>query len=209
MTSPVAVCLAVGVLHAGMVSAGCSLAGSPSALVDTLRPADAELYIANVPFHPQQTYHCGPASLAAVLNYWGDQSSPDDIADAIYSPRLKGTLGVDMWTYAQAHHFKAEMRSGSLDQLEQLILRKIPVIAFLNLGYDWFPVPHFVVVVGLDPHTSSVITYNGREQNSVIPYDQFTRAWGKTNFWTLVVAPADGGDPHEGRRTDAVTARTL
>lgn len=146
-------------------------------------------YIRNVPFYPQQAYQCGPASLAAVLNYWGDSTSPEDIAKVIYSPRLKGTLGMDMWSYAQAHHFQANMRRGSLADLYTYVRRQIPVIAFLDLGYDWLPVPHFVVVVGIDPDSGHVITYNGREYNSRIPYNTFVQAWQKTNFWTLVVLP--------------------
>lgn len=147
------------------------------------------MYIRNVPFYPQLAYQCGPASLAAVLNYWGDAISPDEIAKVIYSPRLKGTLGLDMWSYARAHQFQADMRAGSLANLYALIRRQIPVIALLDLGYDWLPVPHFVVVVGVDPDTGHVITYNAREYNSRIPYNTFLMAWRKTNFWTLVVQP--------------------
>ena len=46
-----------------------------------------------------------------------------------------------------------------------------------------------LVVVGVDPDTGHVITYNAREYNSRIPYNTFLRAWRKTNFWTLVVKP--------------------
>jgi ABC-type bacteriocin/lantibiotic exporter with double-glycine peptidase domain len=170
------------VLWAWLVSGGCVLAGAPAA-----EPSAGAIYIRDVPFHVQQTYHCGPASLAAVLNYWGDSSSPADIATAIYSPRLRGTLGVDMWRYAQGRHLRADMRRGSLDELNRLIRQNVPAIAFLNLGNEWLPVPHFVVVVGLDPEASAVITYNGRQRNSLIPYDTFVQAWAKTNYWTLVV----------------------
>ncbi len=187
MMTRCAVWTATGVLWVGVFATGCSLtgaAGSRSAAND-----QADLYVAGVPFFHQQTYHCGPVSLASVLNYWGDRSTPDDIAEAIYSPRLSGTLGMDMWSYAQARHFKAEMRSGSLQDLEALLRRNRPVIAFLDLGYAWFPLPHFVVVVGLDTRTSDVILHDGRTANRRMPYRQFLEAWEKTNSWTLVVQP--------------------
>ena len=147
------------------------------------------IYVSGVPFYPQQAYQCGPASLVAVLNYWGKPVTPDDIATAIYSPRLKGTLSLDMWQYALAQDLQADMRNGSLEDLKGHLEQHVPVIAFLNLGYRWLPVGHFVVVVGLDPDARSVITYSGTEQNSRISYDRFLEAWQKTKFWALVVRP--------------------
>ena len=147
------------------------------------------IYVSGVPFYPQQAYQCGPASLAAVLNYWGKAVTPEEIATAIYSPRLKGTLSLDMWQYARAQDLEADMRNGSLEDLKGHLEQHIPVIAFLNLGYRWLPVGHFVVVVGLDPANHKVITYSGTEQNSPISYDRFLDAWQKTKFWALVVRP--------------------
>jgi ABC-type bacteriocin/lantibiotic exporter with double-glycine peptidase domain len=170
-----------------MVSGGCSSTSSSHASAGA--PGANEWYISGVPFYPQLAYQCGPASLAAVLNYWGDQVTPDEIARAIYSPRLKGTLSLDMWQYARAQQFQADMRRGSLEDLKAHVHANIPVIAFLNLGYEWLPGGHFVVVVGLDPDKGFVITYSGKEQDSRISYDRFLKAWQKTNFWTLVVRP--------------------
>ena len=170
-----------------MVSGGCSSTSSSHASAGA--PGANEWYISGVPFYPQVAYQCGPASLAAVLNYWGRRVTPEEIATAIYSPRLKGTLSLDMWQYASAQHFQADMRRASLEDLKAYVRANTPVIAFLNLGYEWLPGGHFVVVVGLDPDRGSVITYSGKEQNSRIPYDQFLNAWRKTNFWTLVVRP--------------------
>ncbi len=47
--------------------------------------------IENVPFYPQETYQCGPASLAGVLNYWRIPEKPDDIAKDIFSENARGT----------------------------------------------------------------------------------------------------------------------
>jgi ABC-type bacteriocin/lantibiotic exporter with double-glycine peptidase domain len=172
---------------AGMLGTACSWTGEIAPSEDFLS-ANA-VYISGVPFFPQLADQCGPASLAAVINYWGKEITPDEISTAIYSPRLKGTLSLDMWQYAQNQQFQADMHKGSIEDLEVHLAKNIPVIAFLNLGLDWLPVGHFVVVVGLEPIKRYVITYNGKEQNSRISYDRFLHAWGKTNFWTLVVQP--------------------
>lgn len=168
---------------------GCSCSSGPAFHGAAGTSQSHRIYVSGVPFYPQQAYQCGPASLAAVLNYWGKPVTPDDIATAIYSPRLKGTLSLDMWQYALAQDLQADMRNGSLEDLQGHLEQHVPVIAFLNLGYRWLPVGHFVVVVGLDPDTRSVITYSGTEQNSRISYDRFLEAWQKTKFWALVVRP--------------------
>ena len=168
---------------------GCSCSSGPAFHGAEGTSQSHRIYVSGVPFYPQQAYQCGPASLAAVLNYWGKPVTPDDIATAIYSPRLKGTLSLDMWQYALAQDLQADMRNGSLEDLKGHLEQHVPVIAFLNLGYRWLPVGHFVVVVGLDPDARSVITYSGTEQNSRISYDRFLEAWQKTKFWALVVRP--------------------
>lgn len=167
----------------------CSCSSAPSVQGAQHTPQGLGIYVPGVPFYPQEAYQCGPASLAAVLNYWGKAVTPDEIAAAIYSPRLKGTLSLDMWQYARAQNLAADMRQGSLEDMRSYLEQHIPVIAFLNLGYRWLPVGHFVVVVGLDPDARSVITYSGTEQNSRISYDRFLEAWQKTKFWALVVRP--------------------
>ncbi|WP_447977244.1 C39 family peptidase [Candidatus Nitrospira bockiana] len=146
-------------------------------------------YVPGVPFFPQVAYQCGPASLASVLTYWGRPTSPDDIARRIYLPKLKGTLSLDMWQYAREQNVAADVEVGSIQSLEQHIRQGEPVVALLNLGYRWLPAGHFVVVVGVDPEARRVITYSGTEKDKAMPYDDFLRAWEKTQYWTLVVKP--------------------
>jgi ABC-type bacteriocin/lantibiotic exporter with double-glycine peptidase domain len=150
------------------------------------------LYVEQVPFYPQTQYQCGPASLAAVLNYWGQDSTPDVIAQAIYRPQMKGTLSLDLWQYAKSQNVRAAIRKGSWEFLELQINRKRPVIAFLNLGFQQAPIGHFVVVVGLDPDDKSVITYSGVTKNQRMPYDRFKAAWEKTKFWSLLIESKEG-----------------
>ena len=46
------------------------------------------VYVEGVSFYPQTEYQCGPASLAAVLNYWGKSVSPEEIAEAIFQTAI-------------------------------------------------------------------------------------------------------------------------
>ena len=147
-------------LYVGTFTGACSSTDGLHLLKDS-RESNI-LYISGVPFFSQEANQCGPASLAAVMNYWGKEITPDEIASAIYSPQLNGTLSLDMWQYAQDHQFQADIRKGSIEALKQHLAKRLPIIAFLNLGFDWWPVGHFVVVVGLDPKEREVITYNGK-----------------------------------------------
>lgn len=155
-------------------------------------PSPRALYIQQVPFYPQRQYECGPASLAAVMNFWGRRVTPEQIGEQIYRPKLRGTLSIDMWQYAKAQHFLASIYQGSWEFLGKQMSRKRPVIAFLNLGFQQIPIGHFLVVVGLDPGEKSVIVYSGGDRNLHVPYDRFKAAWEKTNYWALLVEPVAG-----------------
>ena len=173
--------------------AGCATVDQQ--LGEAARPLSSNaVYVQQVPFHPQTQYQCGPASLAAVLNFWGRHVTPEDIGREIYRPEMKGTLSLDLWQYAKAQNLQASIRQGSWEFLESQVSRQRPVIAFLNLGFQQVPVGHFLVVVGLDPDDKSVIAYSGKEKNQRIPYERFKHAWEKTNYWSLLIEPTHVGD---------------
>ena len=181
-----AVCFALSM--AGCVSADQFLTGEERPL------SPNALYVKQVPFYPQTQYQCGPASLATVLNYWGRHVTPEQIAQEIYRPGMKGTLSLDLWQYAKAQDFQASVRQGSWEFLETQVSRERPIIAFLNLGFRQVPLGHFLVVVGVDPDNKSVIAYSGVEKNQRIPFDRFKKAWEKTNYWSLLIEPQPGPD---------------
>ena len=182
----VAVCFALSM--AGCVSAEQFLTGEERPL------SPSAFYVKQVPFYPQTQYQCGPASLATVLNYWGRHVTPEQIAQEIYRPGMKGTLSLDLWQYAKAQDFQASVRQGSWEFLETQVSRERPIIAFLNLGFRQVPLGHFLVVVGVDPDNKSVIAYSGVEKNQRIPFDRFKEAWEKTNYWSLLIEPQPGPD---------------
>ena len=192
MTNPrraravVAVCFALSMV--GCVTAEQFLTGEERPLSPNAR------YVKQVPFYPQTQYQCGPASLATVLNYWGRHVTPEQIAQEIYRPGMKGTLSLDLWQYAKAQDFQASVRQGSWEFLETQVSRERPIIAFLNLGFRQVHLGHFLVVVGVDPEDKSVIAYSGVEKNQRIPFDRFKKAWEKTNYWSLLIEPQPGPD---------------
>ena len=160
--------------------------------VDTAWGLEGEsLYVEGVPFYPQKEYQCGPASLAAVLNYLGQAVLPEEIAEAMYLPRLKGSLNMDLLRYATAQGFDARIQEGSLEYLQNHLAHQQPVIAFLNRGFTFFPIGHFLVVVGLDPDQQAVIAHSGTEKDKRIPFKTFLAEWKKTQYWSLIITPKD------------------
>jgi ABC-type bacteriocin/lantibiotic exporter with double-glycine peptidase domain len=177
-----------------VLSAGCAT-GAPA--LDAGQDRARLLYVPHVPFFAQSAYQCGPAALASVLNYWGTSASPDEIAGVVYSSRLKGTLGWDLWSYSRSRGFDARMQAGTAALLRESLAAGSPVIALLDDGYSWLPMPHFVVVVGIDTHNGDVICYDGYQPDAIIPAARFHEAWRKAGFWTLTIRPPSGGAAHD------------
>jgi len=182
-----------------LMKEGSPLAGSPllwflilplifscAGLLPKRESKDTRL-IKNVPFYPQETYQCGPASLAGVLNYWGFNISPGEIAAEIYSPNAKGTLDVDMVFYAARKGFRASQYRGSWEDLKNNIDSNRPLVVLVDDGFWVYEQAHFMVVVGYD--AEGLIVNSGKEQNLFIPLGRFLKSWARTKFWTLQITP--------------------
>src|SRR5690242_10844890 len=67
-----------------------------------------------VPFFPDTTDQCGPATLAELLSFWGKPIDPAQLRQEMYVAKLHGTLPMDLLTTAQSHGLKSEMARGTL-----------------------------------------------------------------------------------------------
>ncbi len=159
-----------------------SCAGSPF-----LGKRENARIIAGVPFHPQEKYQCGPASLAGVLNFWGLKDSPEEIAARIFSPTAGGTLDLDMVLYARSKGLKAARYAGSWEDLRNNIDSGVPLILLVDEGFWVYQKGHFLVVVGYDE--GGPIVNSGRDRHVPIPLGVFLKKWEKTKFWTLRITP--------------------
>jgi len=145
------------------------------------------ILIDNVPFYPQEEYQCGPASLASVLNYWGVHVTPDGIAKEIYSKSARGTLTIDMIIFAQKKGLNAIHYKGSVEDLKKNIDSGYPVIVFVDYGISLYQVNHFMVVIGYSGN--DVIVNSGKDKEKFISEEDFTKAWERTKYWTLLIKP--------------------
>jgi ABC-type bacteriocin/lantibiotic exporter with double-glycine peptidase domain len=160
------------------------LSASP-AMTGDAPPRESCHVIENVPFYPQEAYQCGPASLAAVLNFCGIAVTPDDIAADIFSSKAKGTLGIDMVLYARGKGLSAEQYSGGPEDLKRNIDAGNPVIILVDYGFWVYQKSHFMVLLGYNE--GGFIADSGKEHLKSIPQDELIRTWEKTKFWMLVI----------------------
>lgn len=157
--------------------------------VDTVKPASSGLYIEGVPFFPQDEYMCGPAALASVIGYYGSSAGMKDVAAEVYSEKLKGTLPMDLLLYAKAKGFEAKYYKGSMNGLKESLSRREPLILFLNLGYSFYPVGHYIVAVGMDEGAEVVFAHSGTEKEQAFTMTELEKSWSKTGYSTLLVRP--------------------
>ena len=156
---------------------------------DIYKNPQTYFYIKGVPFFPQQRYHCGPSSLASVMNFYGISVSEEDIAKEIYNPKLIGTLSIDMLQYARAKGFNASYHKGNIEEIKKEISAGRPVILFLDLGYSFYPVRHYIVAIGYDDARGYLIAHSGVEKDKTFSYKEIQTAWERTGFGTILILP--------------------
>lgn len=148
-------------------------------------------YISDVPFIAQEEFYCGPASLAMVLNFYGIKITQEEIAKEIYLKKLKGALNIDLLMYARQKGFQARYYSGSIDDLKANISNDAPLILVLNLGYEIYPVYHYIVATGFYDEKNFIIAHSGKEEDKTFSYKELLKAWEKTSFGTLLITPLE------------------
>jgi ABC-type bacteriocin/lantibiotic exporter with double-glycine peptidase domain len=148
-------------------------------------------YIEGVPFFRQDEYDCGPAALAVVLSFWGRSVDLEEIRGRVLTPKLRGTLPMDLERYAREAGFTAESSAGaaSLEMIKTPVRNSIPVICLLDLGFGPYKQPHYVTVIGFDDGNTIFITHDGVKQDRLMSYETFERAWSRAGRWMLVVRP--------------------
>ncbi|MEE4352654.1 MAG: C39 family peptidase [Desulfatiglans sp.] len=142
--------------------------------------------IEEVPFYQMDSYQCGPASLAAVMNYWKADVLPGDIAAEIYSQSAQGTLGIDMAMYAKSKGFHAKQYKGNIEDIRYNIRSGYPVIVLIDYGFWVYQKNHFMVIVG---YNDQGIFTNSVKGTILVTWKRFVKLWSKTGSWTLLISP--------------------
>jgi predicted double-glycine peptidase len=154
-----------------------------------IHKSSANTIIKDVPFYSQESYQCGPASLATVINYLNVPVKPEEIAEDIYSKSAHGTLNLDMVLYAQRKGLSALQYKGNLNDVHKNIGDGNPLIVLVDYGYLFYKASHFMVIVGYNE--AGIIVNSGKMKDHFIPEKEFLKTWEKTNYWTLLIQRRD------------------
>lgn len=145
----------------------------------------------DVPFHPQEQYQCGPASLAMMLNAQDVVATPDELVDRVYLPQRKGALQVEMVAAARQYGMLVYPLEPKLDHVLEEVRAGHPVLVLQNLRFGWWPQWHFAVVIGYDSAKETLILHSGTQKNDRQPASVFMATWSRSERWARVILPPD------------------
>lgn len=169
--------------------AGLVAPGPRQSLATSGLPARHEL--AQVPFHPQSEYQCGPAALATVLGHSGVPRTPGQLVEQVYVPQRKGSLQPEMLGATRRAARLPYVLAPSLKDLLREVANGHPVLVLQNLRWDLLPQWHYAVVVGYDLEQGEVVLRSGTERRLVMSLDAFDRSWARAERWAFVALPPD------------------
>lgn len=169
---------------AALLAAGCAT-GPRLADLDPPRPAIARL--PEVPFHPQQELHCGPASLLMVLEAAGTRPEYGQVVERVFVPELGGSLQAEMT--AAARHFGRIPYpvDATLEGVADQVDAGFPVLVLQNLGLKAVPIWHYAVVIGYDRDRERVVMRSGEHPELTTPTGRWLRQWDRAGRWGLVL----------------------
>lgn len=152
-------------------------------------PPRVELHA--VPFFAQTEYYCGPAALAGVMNYRGVEVQPEQIAELVYVPELKGSLQVEVVAATRQFDLLPVELDGRMESLLREIAAGNPVFVLQNLGLDIYPVWHYEILVGYDLEQREMILRSGTRRRVGRSFELFEKTWQRAGHWALVPTRPD------------------
>jgi len=143
--------------------------------------------VRNVPFVKQKDKFCGPASMASVLQFYGQNIDQDEIAREVYIPELNGALISDMENFARENGYSTETTNGDIESIKSLIDDQLPVILLVDKGKWKVSVPHYYVAYGYNDEKKTILLHTGFESEQEISFDKLEGEWKKMNRLMLVI----------------------
>jgi len=183
-----------GFLAAILLLAGCALNAPQTAqLIDTTPDGLPRRHlIAQVPFHAQDAFQCGPAALAMALNHSGVAVAPDDLVSRVYVPARQGSFQVEMLAASRAYQRLSMPIRPTLEALLRWIAADQPVLVLQNLGLSWYPRWHYAVVIGYDLDAGKITLHSGETAFYTLPLRTFEHTWARSQQWGMVaLIPGD------------------
>lgn len=174
------------------------------------RPTGEARVLQGVPVRTFGAERCGAGSLSAVLAYYGDEVSIDDLDAALPKSANGGVLSLDMVLAARRRGFDARMVEGDPDLVARTVLAGRPAIVMLRVldapgrSRDYY---HYVVVDGVDPARHLFRLQFGDGKARWAPLAGLDEAWRAAGRATILVAPGPAAGSESVAAAPAVELR--
>jgi hypothetical protein len=180
----------VSLLLSVALLAGCARTALQHEQLDT-EPAITGLpdsvLLDDVPFYPQQTYHCGPATLAMLMSYQGVRVQPDDLVDQVFIESRQGSLQAEMLAATRRQGLLPYVHDTSFVNVLTQVHAGHPVLVFENLGFDFYPVWHYALVIGYDLTQQEIVLHSGTTAELRRSFRRFELEWRGGEYWAMTM----------------------
>jgi len=140
--------------------------------------------LTQVPFHTQDGFLCGPASLAMVFNAAGIASaSVESLSPLVYLPGREGSLQAEMLGATRRVGLLAYPLAPKMEDVLREIAAGRPVVVLLNLAFKLVPVWHYAVVVGYDLDKREVIVRSAKKARDEWSFGFLEYFWQESDYW--------------------------
>lgn len=163
----------------------CASCATRTPVTDKLHKKAESFRIENVPVIKQEENHCGPASLAMVMNHYGMNQTPEELARGLFHEKLKGSFFPEMKSRARSEGMIV-IEVNDLSKVFEEVRAGHPVIILQNNGFQFFPQWHFAVLSGMDFDGPDVYV-TGEKQDMRL----FERSFVLGGRRSLVLLPPD------------------
>lgn len=182
----------VTLIMVALLSTSCA---TPSHQTDKLVEASGSLpskaEIKGVPLIEQEEYHCGPASLAMVMNYKGHPVDLNKLTKSTFTPLKHGTFQTDLISAIRREGL-VSVPVSSIENLLREIVTGNPVIVFQNLGLKNFPKWHYAVATKYNLKGPDIYLHSGTHEIQKMDMRLFERTWMLAeNFGVVILKPGE------------------
>ena len=162
--------------------------------------------LTQVPFHAQNDFLCGPASLAMVFNAAGvSAASVESLTPMVYLPGRQGSLQAEMLGATRRTGLVAYALAPKLEDVLREVAAGTPVVVLLNLALKLVPVWHYAVIVGYDLDKREVIVRSAKRARDEWSFAFLEYFWQESDYWSML-ALAPGQVPATAREADFAAA---
>lgn len=144
-----------------------------------------------VPRVKQLYNYCGPATLSAILQYYGEKITQEAVGKVVYDSLSGATNGADMLLYARDKGFSAYSWNATLGDVKRVLATGVPVIV-LQQNSQKDTSGHYRVLTGYDDSKSSFHVMDPYYDDvTEMSYTECDKLWSRMGHWALLVVPPD------------------